>query len=66
MIDFKFLEFYINKKYNQKVESYFDIGKQSISDWRTSNQVPSRRLVEFHQKEGSLDLITLFKSLYNL
>ena len=64
MIDFLFIELYIKKKYNQKVEEYFNIGKMSISSWRKSNCVPSRRLIEFYQKEGSIDIFILFKELY--
>jgi hypothetical protein len=63
-IDFLFLEFYIQKKYNKKVEEYFNIGKQSVSDWRVSNTIPSKRLVEFLQKEGSMDPLDLIKKLY--
>lgn len=65
-IDFSFVQFYIKKKYSQKVEEYFDIGKQSISDWRTSNIVPSKRLIEFYQREGTLDLKELFGRIYKI
>ncbi len=64
MIDFLFLEFYIQKKYDQKVEEYFNIGKQSVSDWRVSNKIPSKRLMDFHRKEGTVDLLNLFKVIY--
>jgi hypothetical protein len=64
MLDFKFLEFYIDKKYSQKVEEYFNIHKMSVSGWRKSNQVPPKRLIEFHEKEGTLDVSELFKILY--
>lgn len=63
-IDFLFLEFYIQKKYDQKVEEYFNIGKQSVSDWRVSNTIPSKRLVEFLKKEGSIDPFYLIKTIY--
>ena len=65
-MDFLFLEFYIQKKYGQKVEEYFNVGKMSVSSWRSSNTVPSKRLIEFHQKEKSLDILELFKKLYDL
>lgn len=65
MIDFLFLELYIQKKYHQKVEEYFNIGKMSISSWRKSNIVPPKRLIEFHQREKTLDIMELFKELYN-
>lgn len=64
MIDFLFIEFYIQKKYGQKVEKYFNIGKQSVSSWRKSNQVPERRLYEFSLREGSSSIEELFKFLY--
>jgi hypothetical protein len=64
MIDFIFIEFYIQKKYDQKVEKYFNIGKQSVSSWRKSNQVPERRLYEFSLREGSSNIEELFKFLY--
>jgi len=60
MIDFLFIELYIKKKYDQKVEVYFNIGKMSVSTWRTTNIVPPRRLIEFYQIEGSIDLLELF------
>ena len=63
-MDFLFLEFYIQKKYNIKVESYFNIGKQSVSDWRKSNIVPIRRLLEFQIKEGSISPLELLKNFY--
>jgi hypothetical protein len=64
MIDFLFIELYIQKKYNQKVEEYFNIGKQSVSAWRKLNQIPERRLYEFSLKEGSSDIEELFKNIY--
>lgn len=64
MIDFLFLEFYIQKKYNKKVEEYFEIGKQSVSDWRVSNTIPPKRLIEFIQKEESINILDLFKKIY--
>ncbi len=63
-IDFLFLEFYIQKKYDKKVEEYFNIGKQSVSDWRVSNQIPSKRLIEFIKKEKSSDIHELFNRIY--
>jgi hypothetical protein len=65
-LDFLFIQFYIKKKYSQKVEEYFNIGKQSISDWRNSNLVPSKRLLEFYQREGTLDLKELFGRIYKI
>ena len=64
-MDFLFLEFYIAKKYNQKVEEYFNIGKQSISDWRTSNIIPEKRILQFYRNEGSIDPKELLQRIYN-
>ena len=66
MVDFLFIELYIMKMYNQKVENYFDIGKQSISGWRVTNIIPPRRLLEFYNREGSMDINILFNKIYNL
>lgn len=63
-VDFLFLEFFVFKKYNQKLEEYFLVGKQTVSTWRTTNKVPSSRLVEFYEKEGTLDPQELFSELY--
>jgi hypothetical protein len=64
MIDFLFIQLYIRKKYNTSVEDYFKIGKMSVSGWRSSNEVPPKRLIEFYKGEGSLDIFELFKKLY--
>jgi hypothetical protein len=64
-IDFLFLEFYIQKKYSQKVEEYFNVGRQSVSDWRISNTIPEKRLLQFQVKEGSIEPKELFKQFYN-
>ena len=52
MIDFLFIQLYIKKKYNKKVEDYFSIGKQSVSDWRTNNTIPPKRLLDFYNNEA--------------
>ena len=64
-MDFLFLEFYIQKKYNQRVEEYFSINKVSVSYWRTENHIPPRRLLEFQLKEGSIDPKELFQKIYS-
>jgi hypothetical protein len=63
-MDFTFLEFYIKKKYNIHISEYFNIGKQSVSDWRRSDKIPPQRILEFLNKEGSLDPIELVKNIY--
>ncbi len=62
MIDLDFIEFYIYKKYNQKLEDYFDVNKSAITKWRKS--LPDKRLHEFVYKEGTQDLIELLKRIY--
>ena len=64
-MDFKFIEFYIEKKYNQKVEDYFNTVKSVVSNWRNKN-FPEKRLHEFCYREKSSDILELFKNLYNL
>jgi hypothetical protein len=64
-MDFLFLEFYIQKKYNQKVEEYFNLNKAAISYWRSSNQIPEKRLLQFQIKEGTTDLKELFSKIYS-
>jgi hypothetical protein len=63
-MDFLFLKFYIQKKYAQDISDYFNVGKQSVSDWRRSNIIPPKRLLEFLEKEGSLDPKELISKLY--
>ena len=63
MIDLDFIEFYIYKKYNQKLEEYFSVNKSAITKWRSLN-FPEKRLHEFVYKEGSSDIVELFKVIY--
>jgi len=63
-MDFLFLEFYIQKKYNQKVEEYFNTTRQSVSLWKKSNIIPEKRLLQFQLKEGSIDPKELFIKIY--
>jgi hypothetical protein len=62
-MDFIFLEFYIKKKYNQKVEEYFKTTRQSVSLWRKSN-IPEKRLLQFQLREGSIEPKELFIKIY--
>jgi len=62
-LDIDFIEFYIKKKYSQKLEEYFDVNKSVASKWRNSN-FPERRLNEFIWREGSSDILELFKRIY--
>ena len=63
-MDFLFLQFYIKKKYDQSVEEYFSINKTSISHWRSSDNIPELRLLQFKDREGTLDIKELFSKIY--
>jgi hypothetical protein len=63
-MDFLFLAFFVKKKYNQDISEYFNIGKQSTSDWRRSCKIPPQRLLEFLEREGSLDPKELISKIY--
>jgi hypothetical protein len=62
-IDIHFIEFYIKRKYDQKVEEYFDVNKSIASKWRNT-KFPDGRLHEFVFREGTSDLIELIKKIY--
>ena len=64
-MDIKFIEFYINKKYNIKLEDYFNVVKSVASNWR-NKQFPDKRLHEFCFREESSNILELFKNLYDL
>ena len=49
-VDVDFIEFYIKKKYSQKLEEYFDVNKSVSSKWRNSS-FPERRFNEFVWRE---------------
>jgi hypothetical protein len=63
MIDVFFIEFYIMKKYSQKIEEYFNVNKSISSRWRNKS-FPQRRLDEFKYREGTIDIIELIKRIY--
>ena len=65
MIDIYFIEFYIQRKYSQKLEEYFDVNKAVSSKWRNVS-FPDRRLKEFLYREGTLDLKELFGKIYKI
>jgi hypothetical protein len=62
-IDVYFIEFYIFKKYDQKLEEYFNVNKSVSSRWRT-DYLPEKRLHEFVYREGTSDMIELLKGIY--
>lgn len=63
MIDIDFIEFYIQKKYKQKLEEYFEVTKSVSSKWRNVT-FPGRRMKEFLYREGTLDIHELFNRIY--
>lgn len=63
-IDIDFIEFYIKKKYSQKLEDYFEVTKSVTSKWRNIH-FPEKRLYEFTFREKSSDIIELFSKIYN-
>lgn len=62
-IDIYFIEFYIFKKYNQKIYEYFGVNKSAITKWKNVS-FPERRLHEFVYREGTSDMIELIKRVY--
>jgi hypothetical protein len=63
MIDIYFIEFYISRKYNQRLEEYFEVAKSVASAWRNKS-FPERRLKEFMYREGTLDIHELLDRIY--
>jgi len=39
MIDIDFIEFYVKKKYSQKLDEYFNVTKSVASKWRISKKI---------------------------
>lgn len=64
-MDIKFIEFYIDKKYDQKLEEYFSVVKSVVSNWR-NKRFPDKRLHEFCFREKSSNMLELFKKIYDL
>lgn len=62
-IDVYFIEFYIFKKYNQKIYEYFNVNKSAITKWKNVS-FPEKRLHEFVYREGTSDMIELIKRVY--
>ncbi len=63
MIDIDFIEFYIKKKHQQNVDTYFSVSRPVLSVWR-KNGLPAQRLKEFLEREKSVDVFTLFEKIY--
>lgn len=63
MIDIYFIEFYINRLHNQKLEEYFGVVSSVTSGWR-HGKFPEKRLHEFCFKENSNNIFELFEKIY--
>ena len=62
-IDVDFIEFYVKKKYNQRLHDYFGVSRPIASTWR-NQKIPDKRLMEFLRREGTINIIELFDILY--
>lgn len=62
-IDVDFIEFYVKKKYNQRLHDYFKVSRPIASTWRNT-KFPDCRLMEFVRREGTMYIIELFDNLY--
>jgi hypothetical protein len=65
VIDIYFIEFYISRKYNKRLEEYFEVNKSVSSGWR-NNKFPDRRMKEFQYREGTLDIKILMSRIYTI
>jgi hypothetical protein len=63
MIDVFFIEFFIMRMYNQKLEEYYKVTKAVASAWRLK-KFPDRRYDEFTWREGTSDILELFNKIY--
>ena len=57
--------FYISRKYNKRLEEYFEVNKSVSSGWR-NNKFPDRRMKEFQYREGTLDIKILMSRIYTI
>lgn len=62
-MDILFIEFYIKKRYNQKLQEYFNVSSPIVSIWKNKS-FPGNRLKQFMDKEGTLDYNILFNRIY--
>ena len=61
-IDLDFIEFYVKKRYSQKLSEYYSVSKTIITAWRKT--FPQNRLYEFIIREDERNIYTLFNRLY--
>jgi len=62
LLDFDFINFYVDKKYGKTLSYYFSVSKSIVSKWRY--ELPEQRLHEFVFREGSKCPIQLIKNIY--
>jgi hypothetical protein len=62
LLDFDFINFYVEKKYGKTLSDYFSVSKSIVSKWRY--ELPEQRLHEFVFREGSKCPIQLIKNIY--
>jgi hypothetical protein len=62
LLDFDFINFYVDKKYGKTLSDYFSVSKSIVSKWRY--ELPEQRLHEFVFREGSKCPIQLIKNIY--
>jgi hypothetical protein len=62
-MDINFIEFYIKKRYSQKIEDYFGVVKSVASGWR-HGKFPKTRLHEFYYREKTDNIFELFERIY--
>jgi hypothetical protein len=62
LLDFDFINFYVDKKYGKTLSDYFSVSKSIVSKWRY--ELPEKRLHEFVYREGTEDIIELIKRIY--
>lgn len=62
-IDVDFIEFFLKKRYNQRLHEYFNVSRPVASAWR-NEKFPDSRLMEFVRREETISIIDLFDKLY--
>ena len=63
LLDLDFMSFYVEKKYNKSLSSYFGVSNSVVSKWKYG--LPEQRLHEFVFREGSKCPIQLMKNIYS-
>jgi hypothetical protein len=63
VIDLNFIKFYVESFHKKTLESYYNIDKSAISNWK-KRRFPKKRLNEFILREGSDNIYFLFEKIY--